>query len=155
MSDTPNAPTMAEQKLAVTRVFDAPRDQVWQAWTDPEVISKWWGPEGFDVPVSTIVVEPTTGGKFSLNMHSDAHGIDVPMDAHFLEVVQGERLVYTEPEPCLPEIKTVVGIVTFTDVDGKTEVGFDVTMQTSDEIRELSESGWAESFDRLAAVLAA
>jgi uncharacterized protein YndB with AHSA1/START domain len=77
------------------------------------------------------------------------------MDAHFLEIVQGERIVYTEPEPCLPEIKTVVGIVTFTDVDGKTEVGFDVTMQTSDEIRELSESGWAESFDRLAALLAA
>jgi hypothetical protein len=45
----------------------------------------------------------------------------------------------------------VVGVVTFTDVDGKTEVGFDVTMQTSDQIRELSESGCAKSFDRLAA----
>lgn len=155
MTDTADAPILAEQKLAMTRVFDAPRAQVWAAWTTPSQIAKWWGPNGFEVPESTIVLEPSKGGKFSLSMHSEEHGIDVPMDAHFIEYVEGERLVYTEPEPCLPEIKTVVGIVTFTDVEGgKTEVGFDVSMRTSDQIRELSESGWVESFDRLAAVLA-
>jgi hypothetical protein len=63
-----------------------------------------WVSSRFEVPVFTIVLDLITGGKFSLSMHSEAHGVDASMDAHFLEVVEGERLVYTEPEPCLPEI---------------------------------------------------
>jgi hypothetical protein len=99
--------------------------------------------------VSTIVLDLITGGKFSLSMHSEAHGVDASMDAHFLEVVEGERPVYTEPEPCLPEIKTVSA--SSRSLTWTAGPGFDVTMQPSDQIRELSESGCAESFDRLAA----
>lgn len=102
------------------------------------------------VPVSTIVLDLITGGKFSLS--TPRHTASTPRwTPTSLRSSRANDWCTPSPNPCLPEIKTVVGVVTFTDVDGKTEVGFDVTMQTSDQIRELSESGCAKSFDRLAA----
>ncbi|GAA4414923.1 SRPBCC domain-containing protein [Actinokineospora soli] len=146
---------MDTQHLVVSRVFDADRDRLWTAWTTPSEITRWWGPNGFVAVESSIELEPREGGVFRLTMHSAEHGIEVPMDAHFLAVDPGERLVYTEPTPCLPAIRSVVGTLTLTDAgSGKTEVTLDITMETSDEIRTLSETGWHESFDRLATVLA-
>jgi uncharacterized protein YndB with AHSA1/START domain len=156
MTETNDVPELSEQRMVLTRVFDAPRPVLWKAWTDPQTLAKWWGPNGFEAQLDTIVLEPRVGGKFKLKIFSAEHGIEVPIDVVYLEVVENELLKYTEPVPCIPVIASVTGIVTFKTVEGdKTELNFDVTMETTEEIRNLSEEGWTESFDKLDALLAA
>ncbi|MBC6450933.1 SRPBCC family protein [Actinokineospora xionganensis] len=145
---------MPEQRVAISRVFDAPRERVWEAWTRPELVSRWWGPHGVSVPESSIELDPRVGGTFKLTMVVAEFGMEVPMDSRFVEFAEKELIRFTEPKPCLPQMQSVDGLVTFTDFDGGTELGLDIEMRTSAEIREQSEAGWAESFDRLAAVLA-
>jgi uncharacterized protein YndB with AHSA1/START domain len=155
MSETNDAPELSEQRMVLTRVFDAPRPQLWKAWTDPQTLAQWWGPNGFQAQLDTIILEPRVGGRFKLKIYSEEAGIEVPIDVVYLEVVENELLKYTEPVPCIPVIASVTGTVTFKTVDGdKTELGFDVVMETTPEIRNLSEEGWTESFDKLAALLA-
>lgn len=155
MSETNETPELSEQRMVISRVFDAPRTQVWKAWTDPQTLSGWWGPNGFAADPDTIILEPRTGGRFKLKIVSAEHGIEIPIDVVYIDVVENELLKYTEPEPCIPEIQSVTGTVTFKTVEGdRTELGFDVVMETTPQIRELSEEGWRESFDKLAALLA-
>jgi uncharacterized protein YndB with AHSA1/START domain len=51
-----------EDKIIITRIFDAPREKIWEAWTTPELIKKWWGPEGFSAP--SIKIDFRVGGKY-------------------------------------------------------------------------------------------
>ena len=55
--NSPAAET-AEREIVITRVFDAPRELVWQAWTDPEHVVRWWGPKGFTTTIETMDVRP-------------------------------------------------------------------------------------------------
>ncbi|HVK24300.1 MAG TPA: SRPBCC domain-containing protein [Actinokineospora sp.] len=144
----------SEQRVVLSHVFDAPRERVWRAWVEPELISQWWGPDGVAVPLSSIEVDPRTGGTFKLTMHVAEYDMDVAMDSRFVEVAEHELLRFTEPTPCLPEMRSVDGLVTFADTPGGTEVGLDIVMVTSSDIREESEIGWGQSFQRLAKVLA-
>lgn len=54
------------KELIIERVFDAPKDLVWKAWTDPEMIKKWWGPEGFTAPSAKVDLK--VGGKYIFAM---------------------------------------------------------------------------------------
>ncbi|WP_436491845.1 SRPBCC family protein [Actinokineospora sp. HUAS TT18] len=146
--------TFSEQRVVLSHRFDAPRDRVWRAWTEPEQVSQWWGPDGVQVPVSSIELDPHTGGTFKLTMVVAEYGMEVPMDSRFTEVAEQERLRFTEPTPCLPQMRSVDGLVTFADAPGGTDLGLDIVMVTSAEIREQSEAGWAQSFERLAKLLA-
>lgn len=58
---------MTEEGVRIERVFDAPREVVWKAWTDPKMIKKWWGPEGFWAP--SIKIDFRVGGKYTYGMH--------------------------------------------------------------------------------------
>lgn len=55
-----------EEGILIERIFDAPREKVWNAWTDPEMIKKWWGPEGFTAP--SITIDLRVGGKYTYAM---------------------------------------------------------------------------------------
>lgn len=156
MTEQNDVPELSEQRMVLTRVFDAPRQQLWKAWTDPQTLAKWWGPKGFDAKPETIILEPRVGGRFKLLIASAEHGMEIPIDVVYLEVVENELLKYTEPVPCIPVIASVTGTVTFKSLEGdRTELGFDVVMETTPEIKALSEEGWGESFDKLVKVLAA
>jgi uncharacterized protein YndB with AHSA1/START domain len=54
MSNEHSTPATHKRDLVVTRLFDAPIEQVWKAWSDPEYVRRWWGPEGFTSPLATI-----------------------------------------------------------------------------------------------------
>ena len=56
------------ERMVVTRIFDAPRELVWKAWTDPQYVMQWWGPKGFTAPVCKI--DFRVGGKFLCCMRS-------------------------------------------------------------------------------------
>ena len=79
------------REIMVTREFDAPRELVWDAWTQPQHVAQWWGPNGFTNTIHEMAVQP--GGVWRLTMHGpDGH--DWPNKIVFLEVVKPERLVY-------------------------------------------------------------
>src|SRR4051794_38475868 len=82
----------ARAPLTLTRVFDAPRDLVWKAWTDPKQMAKWWGPHMFTNPVCEMDVKQ--GGAIRIHMQGP-EGPAMPMGGTFLEVVPPEKLVFS------------------------------------------------------------
>lgn len=135
--------TAAAREITITRVFDAPRELVWKAWTEPEQLARWWGKRGWTTPPSTVTMDVRPGGAFRLNSISEDDGAELPLEAVYREVVEPERLVFAR--------SGALATVTFTDLgDGRTEMLFHTTIQASDEIRRAAESGLASAFDRLA-----
>jgi uncharacterized protein YndB with AHSA1/START domain len=131
--------TRSAREITITRVFDAPRELVWKAWTEPEQLSRWWGKRGWSTPVETITMDVRPGGAFRLTSIHDGDGREMSLDSVYEEVVEPERLVFAH------------GSVTFTDLgDGRTEMIFNTTMHTTAAIRAAAEGGLASAFDRLA-----
>jgi uncharacterized protein YndB with AHSA1/START domain len=150
-----NKPIFAEQELTITRVFDAPRALVFQAWTDPKHLAQWWGPRGFTNPVCEIV--PRVGGAIRIHMRGP-DGVVHKMRGEVRELVPPERLVFTNvalddaDNPILEGLTTV----TFADQGGKTEL---VVQTRAAAIVEYAathigvmEAGWTQSIERLEAL---
>ncbi len=89
---TENLDTPAAREIVITRVFDAPRELVWEAWTDPKHVVQWWGPKGFTTSIEKMDVRP--GGVWKHVMHGP-DGTDYPNKSVFTEVVKPERIVYS------------------------------------------------------------
>ncbi|MGA9031500.1 MAG: SRPBCC family protein [Sulfuricaulis sp.] len=82
----------ADREFVLTRVFDAPRELVWEAWTNPKHVVHWWGPRGFTTTIEKMDVRP--GGVWKHVMHGP-DGTDYPNSSVFKEVVKPERIVYS------------------------------------------------------------
>ncbi len=142
--------TVTTQEIVITRVFAAPREQVWAAWTTPEQLARWWGKRGWNTPAESVTVDARPGGVFRLNSISEADGREMPMDARFREVVEPERLVIGAPDDA-----GSVTTVTFSDLgDGRTEMVFRTVVEMSDELRDRARGGLTSAFDRLGELLA-
>lgn len=122
----------AERSIVTSRVFDAPRSLVWQAWTDPQHVGHWWGPTGFTNTVHHMEVRP--GGTWLLTMHGP-DGRDWPNLISYLEVDEPARLVYLHGEPDGDPNQAFHVTVTFTEQAGKTEVTM-VALFASKEARD-------------------
>ena len=155
MPATPSPAVQAnERTVVITRVFDAPRELVWKAWTDPRHMAQWWGPQGFTNPVCEMDVRP--GGALRIVMRAP-DGAEHPMRGVFREIVEPGRLVFTaaaEDENGNPLLE-VLTTVTFAEQDGKTKlnvharaVGLAVAAA---RMLEGMQAGWTQSLDRLAA----
>jgi uncharacterized protein YndB with AHSA1/START domain len=151
MPETKVVSNLADRSITIDRTFDAPRELVWKAWTEPERLAKWAGCDGTHVPLSTIEVDLRPGGTFRWIMVSDADGDRREISGTYLEVVEPERLVFTWRESS----ESVVTI-TLTDRGDKTEmrlqqVGFTSTVLEYG-LRDVRD-GMGEEIDRLAAYL--
>jgi uncharacterized protein YndB with AHSA1/START domain len=145
--------TTTAQEIEITRVYDAPRELVWRAWTVPEELVHWWGPSGWSTPLDSVTMEVRPGGTFRLTSISD-EGAEMPVTGVYREVVQPERLVLEEP-PEHAWHEGSVSTVTFTDLgEGRTEVALRATIQTTDEMRLNAERGMNGTLDRLGEHLA-
>lgn len=160
-SDKSSSTKTAEQELVVTRTFDAPREMVWKAWTDPEQVKQWWGPKDFTAPFARIDLRK--GGTYLFSMRSP-DGNDYWSTGVFREVVPPERLVSTDsfsdekgnvvsPEdygmsPDFPSEMQVT--TTFEEQNGKTTLTLRYDTHPSGEDRENMMAGWNESLDKLA-----
>ena len=82
----------AQRELVITRVFDAPRALVFKAWTEPDRLVRWWGPQGFTTPFCTMDLRP--GGAVRFCMRSP-EGTDHWLQGVYREIVAPERLVCT------------------------------------------------------------
>ena len=136
------------REIRITRVYDAPREQVWRAWTEPAQLARWWGKRGWTTPLPSVTMDVRPGGAFRLNSISDADGREMPMEATYREVVEPERLVFGQAEG-------QIATVTFADLgDGRTEMTFHTTMRANEELRARAEGGLSSAFERLAEQLA-
>ena len=108
----------ADREIVVTRVLDAPRELVFDAWTDPRHIGSWWGPRGFTTTTHEMDVRP--GGAWRFVMHGP-DGTDYPNYVVYSEVVRPERLAYAHGgQPGEPADFDVT--VAFADEGGKTRI---------------------------------
>ncbi len=138
--------------LVLTRVFDAPRDLVFKAWTERDCVKRWWGPKGFTNPVCEIDVR--TGGAIRIDMRGP-DGTIYPMLGEYREVVPPARLVFSS-WPIGPNGERLfesLNTITFVERGGKTEMTADIQVAevTGEAAPALSgmTQGWTEMLDRL------
>ncbi len=150
-----------KDELTITRIFDAPRERVWKAWTDPELTKTWWGPKYFTAPVSKIDLR--VGGKY-LNCMRGPDGKDYWSTGTYREIVPHERLVVTdsfadEKGNVVPASHygmagdwplELLVTVTLEDEGNKTKMVLRHEGIPAGLMREMTETGWSESFDKLA-----
>ena len=150
--------------LTITRVFDAPRELVFKAWTEPERFAQWWGPNGFTTPACTIDLRP--GGKLHFCMRSP-EGDDIWCGGEFREITPPSRLVWDDYfadeqgnrvspskyglSPDFPEVQVIT--LTFEEQEGKTRMTMHQSVPSHLPEFEGAQQGWSESFDRLDAYL--
>jgi uncharacterized protein YndB with AHSA1/START domain len=102
-------------------VFDAPREVVFRAWTDPDELMRWWGPGAFTTPAATVDLRP--GGRYELVMQPPGGGDPLVVAGEYREVRPPERLVYTwRWEAGVPDPRESLVTVEFRDLGGRTEV---------------------------------
>ena len=123
-----------ERELVFTRVFDAPRSLVFRAWTEPEHVAQWWGPDGFTTTIYEMDVRP--GGVWRFVMHGP-DGVDYKNRIVFNEVVKPERLVYTHAGEEADEAVHFHVTVTFTDQGGKTRLTMRMTFDMAEELERV------------------
>ncbi|HMH21760.1 MAG TPA: SRPBCC family protein [Puia sp.] len=145
------ASATADRELVITRTFDAPRELVFRAWTDPQQIAQWWGPVGFTNTVHEMDVRP--GGVFRVSMHGP-DGTDYPNKIVYEEVVRPERLVYTHDGDIENDPGRFHVTVNFVSLGKKTEVtmrGVFVSKEVFDTlVKEFGVlEGGEQTFDRL------
>ena len=142
-----------ERELVITRIFDAPRHLVFQAWTEPDRATRWWGPQGFVTTYCNMDVRP--GGVFRVCMRSPA-GAEHWKQGVYREVVEPERLVFTfawEDAEGKPGHQTLV-TVTFAEHGDKTELTLHQAVFESVARRDEHRRGWASTLERFAEYLA-
>ena len=157
MSTNTDPATIAERELVLTRLFDAPPEKVFRAWTEPELIKQWFAPLPWTTPRAETDLRP---GGASLIVMRSPEGDDYPNQGVYLEVVKNERLVFTDAytrawEPSEQPFMTVV--INFENAGGKTVYTARVLHWTVAD-RERHEQigfqeGWGQCADQLADLL--
>ncbi len=150
--------------ILITRVFNAPRERLWRAWTEPELIMKWWGPRSFTSPV--VKMDLRAGGKY-LNCMRSPDGKDYWSAGTYKEIIKAERLIlsdsfsdsegkivpasyYGMSGDWLLELQVTV---TFEEDAGRTRLTLRHEGMPEGQMSELTKAGWNESFDKLAEYL--
>jgi uncharacterized protein YndB with AHSA1/START domain len=114
----------AEREISITRILNAPKELVFEAWTDPKHISEWWGPIGFTTTVREMDLRP--GGKWLQTMHGP-DGKDYPDEMIFTTVVKPDLIKYTHTAPKFD------ATVTFEAVGNKTKLTMSMVFDNVEE----------------------
>jgi uncharacterized protein YndB with AHSA1/START domain len=138
----------ATREFTITRELAAPRELVFRAWTDPQHLTRWYGPHGFTAPLDSISADVRPGGVWRATMVLDATGQEFPTGGFYLEVRAPERLVFTWRAPG-GDAESVVTVELADLGDGRTAMTFHQAGFTTEEARENVHDGWSSAFDRL------
>ena len=144
----------SERELVVTRTIDGPAHIVWDAWTQPELMQRWWVPKSVPINLLSVEMDVRVGGTYRFTFQVDP---TTTMDffGRYLEVSPPSRLVWTNEEGGDPVVTTV----TFEEDQGRTRLVVRDLYPSKDALDEAiaSESipGWAEQFDQLDELLLA
>jgi uncharacterized protein YndB with AHSA1/START domain len=151
MSDSTPAGTAYEEVL-ITRIFEAPRERVFRAWTDPDEVAAWYGPEHMDAPRERIRIDPRVGGRWELTMVQRGGGAEFSIGYEIIELVEPQLIVLrSDPMPEVGMHEPTLVRVEFHDHGAKTR------MTLSDGPypggRGHAEAGWSAAFDKLATLV--
>ena len=135
--------------IAITRVFDAPRERVWREWTDPEAFADWFGGRDGVVPPSTVAMDVRPGGSWSMTMLSGTEGREIHWHGAYREVVEPERLVLTISDEPAGERYELIVVVLSSLADGRTEMNFEQRGLMAPEEYERAGTGWGTFFERI------
>ncbi|TXI34616.1 MAG: SRPBCC domain-containing protein [Niabella sp.] len=161
---------MNNDGIVIDRIFDAPKELVWKAWTDEEMAKKWWGPESFTAP--SIKMDLRVGGRYVFAMHGPA-GTEWDKDMYsageYLEIIPNEKLVVTDyfsdaegnmMEPSeqgqdsnFPKVSTVT-VLFETVEEGKTKLSIiyprpETQEQMDAMLKSGMKEGWNSSLNKL------
>jgi len=139
----------ADREILSMRVFDAPRETVFEAWMDPEQLKLWWGPKGFTNTFHEF--DPRPGGFWRFIMHGP-NGVDYPNESVFVEIVKPDRIVLDHVARPIFRLTA-----TFEDVgSGKTKLTWHMLFKTAaefDAVKKFAVEGNLQNLDRLEAHL--
>ncbi len=138
----------SDREIVSTRVFDAPRERVFQAWTDPEHLARWWGPKGFTNTFHEF--DPRPGGVWGFVMHGP-DGVDYKNRSVFVEIVKPERIVFDHLSG--PRFRVTA---TFAEEAGRTRLTWLMLFETVAEyekVKGYAVEGNRQNLDRLEAEL--
>jgi uncharacterized protein YndB with AHSA1/START domain len=138
------------REISITRVYDAPRQEVWKAWTEPERLATWWGKRGWNALPSSITMDVRPGGAFRVTTISEEDGAEQTTAGVYREVVAPERLVLEEPQGDAWHEGAVSTVVLIDLGDGRTEMRFSATVHITGPVFEAARAGMGSAFDRLA-----
>ena len=143
----------ADQQVLITRIFDAPREQVFRAWTDPDEVAAWYGPAHMDTPRERIRIDLRVGGRWEVTMVPRGGGSEFSIGYEIVELIEPKLIVLRsdpKPEAGMPE-RTVVRIELH-DHGAKTRMTLsDGPLPAAG--RGHAEAGYNAAFDKLAALL--
>ena len=141
--------TAKDLDLVIRRTIDAPRDEVFRAWTDPEHAKHWWAPRGF---VTTFCeMDVRRGGAWRVCIAAPDWG-EMWMQGSFVEIASDNRLVFTfawDDETSVPSHETIVS-VTFSSLGGRTLFTLHQSVFENSDARGGTEDIWMSAFERLA-----
>ncbi|TGL61574.1 SRPBCC family protein [Leptospira sarikeiensis] len=139
--------TTTETEIIGIRTFDAPRELVWEVWTDPKQVAIWWGPNGFTNTIYEMDVKP--GGVWRFTMHGP-DGTDYANHIQFIEVVKYEKLVYDHGDDSNPKQFHVT--VLFEKEGSKTKLTMTSkfpTKENLDQVKGYAIEGLGQTLERL------
>ncbi|WP_026564970.1 SRPBCC family protein [Bacillus sp. UNC41MFS5] len=149
-SSTNNSTTkIGEYELVHTRIFEVPRELVFEAWINPDYLANWWGPKGFTNSFHKFDMQP--GGTWEFTMHGP-DGTDFPNKVIFVEIVKPERIVLKHVSGPRFQITAI-----FEDIESKTRLTFRQAFETArvfDNVKTYAEPGNEQNLDRLEVQLA-
>lgn len=139
----------ADRSAVVSRLFDAPPERVFEAWTSPQSLTRWWGPKGFTLPVCEL--DFRVGGAYRMVMRSP-EGTEHPFHGEFREIVPGARIVFTAIIEGVggPPIVTTVS---FREDGGRTLLTVRQDRPADETAAAGQREGWSASLEKLGAVL--
>jgi len=144
-------------QICISRIFDAPRELVYQAFVDPDQLARWFGPVGASVPRDTVEIDARVGGRLRFVMTVDADpGFRNPIDAVFTAVTENELLVADMAAEGVPGVdgtlRATLRLEFHDEGDGKTRL--ELRQGPFDpEIGDQTRTGWESSFTKLDALL--
>jgi uncharacterized protein YndB with AHSA1/START domain len=148
--------SVSDAGFSLTRVFDAPRDRVWQEWTEPERFADWYGGTNCEVPLSTVSMDVRAGGEWRLTMYCGPGRREINWLGEYHEVVPPERLVFTVTDRPGDEGDRDLVTVVLADLgDGRTEMLVEQRDHMTAAEYERAMRGWGTFFDRIDERLAA
>jgi len=140
--------TTEKTSLEIKRFINAPREQVYRAWTDPAQLKEWWGPEG--VQTRNFIADARLGGKYRWEL-TNAEGEEMTVFGEYRELVPGKKIVFTwkwDDDENWEEHNSVV-TVELSDRDGGTDVRLTHEQLPSAASRDRHNDGWNSVLDRL------
>jgi uncharacterized protein YndB with AHSA1/START domain len=154
---TDSTPTAAMnqqgQEVLITRIFEASRERVFRAWTDPDEVADWYGPEHFDTPRERIRIDLRVGGRYELTMIQRDNGSEFAIGYEIIEVVEPELIVLrSDPMPDVGIHEPTITRVGFHDHGNKTRMT--LTDGPYPQGGAHAEAGWIAAFDKLATHIA-